>query len=222
MTNLMSNGQLKRYKEKLAKRFEIGIIKDYLPLKKSGEEFLREAYALRKGGLFNEFKLWKQHVQKGGSFNDFILQEIKYRLFLGVAVELIVKAAFLKQGYIINSYKNLKQSWYSGLVNLFVSKNKPLKFEEVVHSRLITQHTQDISYFIDHINFIFPNLTKKECNTYIRKGLEIARIWRNKEIHLASGSHSELIGEDEDIKTAIHYIYQEIFDDEKTINLIML
>ncbi|MBI4448356.1 hypothetical protein HY643_05235 [Candidatus Woesearchaeota archaeon] len=210
MNKLMTNADLKTFVTMFEKKFEIGIIKDYRPLKLNGEQFLKEAYSLNPWGALGKLDLLKECPKKGNP-NSFFLKDKEYRILLGIGVELIAKAALVKEGYVINSYEDRRHIKHLE------------KFEKVNEKDLSKRYTHKFSFLIENMKeaLFQNNLSDDEFNTYIRKGIEIARIWRNKEAHLNCGGHTEQYGEDESIKTALINVYIRIFDEEEVIKRIV-
>lgn len=96
------------------------------------------------------------------------------KIFLGIAAELVIKATYLKLGYCINKHKDKKKNYSEKKINLF--KKNDIKDEEL---------SIDTHSFYDLIIKLSDILPKHnfDFDKDIRKGLEIARIWRNINAH---------------------------------------
>ncbi len=99
------------------------------------------------------------------------------RVCLGIATELMVKATYLKQGYMINRH------------------NKPNTPNIVrigtIDDQYIIMKTHDFSFLIKKLDSILPE-HEYNFEQDIRKGLELARIWRNTNTHGVIGRHIQV------------------------------
>jgi len=91
------------------------------------------------------------------------------KIFLGIASELILKAAYLKLGYFINQHKDKKK------------KHILFKVDEIKDEDL-SMKTHSFGFLIRELNSVLPK-HNFDFDKDIRKGLEIARIWRNINAH---------------------------------------
>ena len=113
------------------------------------------------------------------------------RVFLGIAIELMIKTVYLKRGYSINKH------------------NKPntqqlIKLREVEDLYLITK-THSLHFLIKNLNKVLPE-HKYNFEQDIRKGLELARIWRNVNTHTMTGGHIQWVGDYRSICCSIEII----------------
>ncbi len=159
-------------------------VSDWRLFKSVAEYYLRRAAFLRKrdtdvpAGL----KLVVRNSQK--------------RLFIGVGIELLLKALYLKNGYAINKPKD---------------KNRSAKFlfklSEVEKSQLHKDKTLLLDYLIGHIK----EFTPINGNGTILRGLRIAQVFRNKEGHVVTPRHAYVASNYRDIEAALRELYRMDF-----------
>ena len=104
----------------------------------------------------------------------YIFRDKCARLFLGIAVELFIKAVYLQNGYVINNFKGVK-------------KNNLEKLEGI-KSRDLLPRTQQLSTLIKSLSKVLPQ-NSYNFDKEIRRGLELARIWRNSIVHSPENKH---------------------------------
>ena len=200
---LMTDDDLKKFKEDLNNKFsKIYSQEDYIVFKKRAEKFL---------DFFRELKPELTNLNKIGLKNH-LENELKSRLFLGIATELILKSVYLKEGYLINIVDENK-------LKEFKKKNPNKKIEkhfkifEVPQEFVDKNKTYGINTYLKSFQDFFKELGKNQYLTHIRKGLEIAKIWRNKEAHAGGGYHYENGQDITEICFSLEYIYKKFFNE---------
>mgnify|MGYP001577063626 CR=1 FL=1 len=178
----------------------------------------RENYYFK---IFNQNDI-KAFVKEANSFitlhNEFNTPEVKLiktgqalnkekwfknrcaRISLGIAVELLIKATYLKQGYLINKTKTN-------------GKQKLCKIGTVLTSNLM-KNTHDFKFLITHLDMVLPT-NEYDFDKDIRQGLEIARIWRNVNAHVVIGKHIKYGGDYYSITKALGLINNLVLHDVK-------
>ncbi|MDO8511421.1 MAG: hypothetical protein Q7S55_04620 [Nanoarchaeota archaeon] len=196
---LMSDESLRCFVEDLKERFsKVYLQKDYPLFKKNADRFLDFFRALQS----------KDVIDLDKNFDGYINDGLKSRVFLGIAVELILKAAYLKNGYLINSVKDKKED------NFPKGISKPYKINEVPDKNIKLKNTVSLSYLLDNLHLFFKEIDYKEYITYVKKGIEIAKIWRDKEMHVGGGYHLENGNDIIDVGRSLFNIYKIIFNED--------
>jgi hypothetical protein len=137
-------------------------------------------------------KLKKSDINSSDTYK-LLLRNIEKRLLIGIGTELLIKACYLKKGYIINKTQNKKLT----------------KFSEIENKNLIDEkETFTMNQLIQNFNKI-ENFDDWKT---IEKGLNIAKVFRNKEGHVVSLYHNYNLTNYEDIETSIISIYKKIFN----------
>lgn len=121
-----------------------------------------------------------------------LLRNIEKRLFIGIATELLLKACYLKQGYCINKTKNKRIT----------------KFEEIEQDNTIDKTE---TFTINSLIQDFNKIVDFEDWETIKKGLVIAKVFRNKEGHVVSLYHDYDNTNYNDIEKSIISIYEKFF-----------
>ena len=133
-----------------------------------------------------------------------LLRNIQKRLFLGIGCELLVKACYLKYGYIINKPKDKTKGTF-------------IKSSNVKMAELEAEDTFTLSPLID-------NLKKVVAFTdwaTIEKGLRILKVFRNKEGHVAVLWHKYKAQNYRDIESAMTIFYKEAFGEDIEFQIFM-
>ena len=105
---------------------------------------------------------------------EYLFRDKIARLFLGISVELFIKAVYLQKGYVINNFKGVK-------------KNNLEKLEGI-KSRDLLPRTQQLSTLIKSLSKVLPQ-NSYNFDKEIRRGLELVRIWRNSIVHSPENKH---------------------------------
>lgn len=169
--------------------------KDYRAFKIMADYYLKNAAIIKKKdiNIDKKFRLMGRNIQK--------------RLFIGIGVELLLKAVFIKNGFCINRVKK----------NQTPDPGKPQLFYDGQDLDIINANdTYSLNYFIDNFNDVIELIAASvndETLTSIRKGLIIAKIFRNKEGHVAVFSHVPDLDNYLDIENSIINIYKIGFNE---------
>jgi hypothetical protein len=127
-------------------------------------------------------------------------RNIQKRLFIGIGTELLLKALFLKNSYCINRVKRNKTP------NL----KRPTLFTAIQDNKILDPaNTYTLSVLIDNISEIITTTDQK----MLEKGLKIAKVFRNKEGHVAVLWHKPDRQNYTDIENSIIEIYEKGFDE---------
>jgi hypothetical protein len=123
------------------------------------------------------------------------------RLLIGIGVELLLKAIYLKQGYCIN-----KPSRGSSLVFPFSAKDAAGK-------ELLDDQTVMLNDLIQHL----PNVVHLRNKELTLKGLKIAKVFRNKEGHGVTCTHVFVASNYTDIASSLATLYQDAFGEKLSV-----
>ena len=153
-----------------------------------------------------------------GIIKSFLSKDKYYyldRVYLGCGFEFLLKAIFLKKGYLINkvdaiiddktgqikSNFSTEQRIITKLANkgLLISTTRdqivvrkinlktPLK-SGLLSKEFIKKNLNDFNYFVDRLKYLKPiNRGNKYFDYYVLAGLKIAQSWRNNDIHTPTG-----------------------------------
>ena len=106
------------------------------------------------------------------TFNELFYRQYLEKIKLGIGFEFLLKALFLKNGYIIHKVNGSSEP----------KKINTLKETDIVHYT----HTISFENLKNKISFIVPNDSKKHKTT-----LSLIQNWRNGLIHQINGPRSE-------------------------------
>jgi hypothetical protein len=127
------------------------------------------------------------------------------RLLIGVGVELLLKAIYLKQGYMINT----------------PPKGSPLKFPFLVQDaagfELVADQTAKFNDLIQNL----PKVVQLQNENTVLKGLKIAKVFRNKEGHVVTGAHAFDASNYTDIASSLSMLYLDAFGETARIRFSM-
>ena len=174
-------------------------------------------FKLRADKFFNfcrELKLTFIEIpRRDNTFPEIFNRQIKARLFLGVGCELLLKSIYLKKGYIINSINKDKRKEFKKFIQ---KKNisEPYKIKEIPKRFIDSKNTFFMNYLLKHLHTIFQLKNNKRFITYIKKGFEVARVWRNKEAHSGIGYHNETNDLSSALNMSIINTYSIIFNEK--------
>jgi hypothetical protein len=178
----------KNVKQQFAKIFEKS---DWTLFKGIAESYLEQAARLRKKDLRRapqNLRLLARNCQK--------------RLFIGIAVELLLKAAYLHQGYCIN---------------VLADGHGPLDWPytaEQVKTRgfaLNPDRTQELNECIQKFTDAVVKLgDQREA---VLEGLRMAKVYRNKEGHIVAPKHDYVPSDYHKIESALILFYREAFSE---------
>lgn len=179
----------KEIKKQYAKVFKRA---DWESFKLIAEYYFKKAAVLKRKDIEvnDNFKLLIRNIQK--------------RLFLGIGCELLVKACYLKHGYVINKPKDK-------------TKGAIIKFFSIRVAELEVEDTFTLSPLIDNLKKI---VAFTDWAT-IEKGLKILKVFRNKEGHVAVLWHTYKAQNYRDIELAIRLFYKEAFEEDIEFEIFM-
>jgi hypothetical protein len=166
---------------------------DWYLFKKVAESNLKEAAKLKRKDMQIEsrFKLLARNARK--------------RLLIGVGVELLLKAIYLKQGYLINKPRH-------GSVLTF-----PFKATDLHNENLAADSTFQLNNLVQNLADVLP-LSNKDM---VLKGLCIAKVFRNKEGHSVTDTHQFDASNYIDIATSLSELYRNAFAEKLTVRFSM-
>jgi len=175
-----------QFEEKLKQPFHKYKKKDWTKFLKISEYF----FNLHKG-------LAKSILEKE---RDYYLD----RIYLGCGFEFLLKAIFLRKGYLINKISSRSEFQNLGLT----IPQHPIKLGQLT-KQLIKSEINNFNYFIDQLNKIKPQrVEQKYFDYYILAGLKIAQSWRNQDIHIPAGLRRTTGEYENHLKWAHDYLYK--------------
>lgn len=164
---------------------------DYHVFKLMAEYYLQKATTLKTKEIdSNEaFRLLLRNVQK--------------RLFIGVGCELLLKSFFLRSGYCINTPNHGYQP----------SNNPPYLIKDIPREKFDVNETFSFNQLIDQLpkTHIFTKSMPDEQAKTI-KALKIAKVFRNKEGHVATLWHEYDSTNYSDIENGLVDFYRIAFE----------
>ena len=172
----------KSTKQQFAKVFQTH---DWQLFKKVADCYIEQAVRLRK-----------RHVVATPGL-ELLIRNSQKRLLIGVGVELVVKALFLKLGYAINKPLDPKRP------------KVPLPWSEVEKLQLKVDETFTLGVLIERLGSVI-SLNNKEA---IVRGLRIARVFRNKEAHIVTPKHAFKVSSYRQIEAALRELYRQGFNE---------
>ncbi len=133
-----------------------------------------------------------------------LFRNIQKRLYIGIGCEFILKAIYLKNGYVINKRNNheIPPGRYPFKAceiqpNDF-SKNKTFTFNELLQK-------------------LFKIIDFGDERAEIEKGLRIAKVFRNKEGHVVTISHEYVAQNYRDVEGCLKLLYRNVFNEKLSI-----
>tara|TARA_B100002051_G_scaffold272974_1_gene310777 strand:+ start:990 stop:1613 length:624 start_codon:yes stop_codon:yes gene_type:complete len=175
-----------RIKNQYSKVFSLD---DYIPFKQAADYYFNFAATIKKRDIpaSDNLKLWFRNIQK--------------RLYIGIGTELLLKALYLKNNYNINRPKQNK-------------KDLKIKFPEKIPNLnsldLNPNDTYTLSQLINKLDVVIP---KRSEYDEIIDGLNICKVFRNKEGHIAVHYHDFIKDDFRKIEYSIKKIYQTGFNE---------
>lgn len=156
----------------------------------------------------NSAKLLKKDISIEEPFK-LMARNIQKRLFIGIGTELLLKSLFLKNDYCINKVKKKKTP----------NPNKPTKFNLISDLSLLNPaDTYTLNSLIDNVTEIFTSSNHSD----FERGLKIAKVFRNKEGHVAVLWHKADRQNYTDIENCIIEIYDKGFDEKLNFKISFL
>lgn len=168
-------------KAQFAKVFAVS---DWHLFKEVADLNFKEAVMLKKSAF--------KHVPER---RKLLMRNVRKRLLIGIGTELLVKAAYLKNGYGINRARrghDLKP---------------PFRLADVAVSDLNPNDSFNLGTLIDHLKTV----VQLEEWEIVKDGLTIARILRNKEGHIVTDSHEFDPVTYDRVAAALVHLYSAVF-----------
>jgi hypothetical protein len=138
--------------------------------------------------------------------NALLIRNIQKRLFLGIGAELLLKAFFLKEGYLINKPKNNKV--HGGVIHLLNSiPDADLHQDDTFSFGNLVDNLHRISAFTNH--------------QAIKNALIVLKVFRNKEGHVVTRKHSYDASVYRSIENGLQLFYNEGFSELLSICICM-
>ncbi len=181
----------KKVKENYARIF---LQDDWVLFKEIAEYYLNEAAFLKIIEIKN-----RSHKK--------LLRNIRKRLYIGIACELILKAFYLKSGYVINLPN----------INITIAATPPYKFADVNITDFNKYDTITLNALIQQLPKVYSFTNRND----IIRGLTIAKVFRNKEGHVAIDSHTYIEKEYTDIEKSFIELYREGFKEMLSLQISM-
>jgi hypothetical protein len=177
-------------KAQYAKFFEKG---DWYIFKTAAEYYLENAARVIKSDIMYEveaLKLLRRNVQK--------------RLYIGIACELLLKSLYLKNGYCINKPKRNRE----------IIEKYPYRFSEINKDDFDVTDTFAFNKLMDGFYEVIDLGSEKET---VDKAFRIAKVFRNKEGHVAVLWHEYNPENYRDIEAGIIGLYKAAFGEDLKI-----
>lgn len=163
---------------------------DWRLFKKMAEANLSEAAKLLKVDMPVEKAL------------QLLARNSRKRLLIGIGVELLLKAIYLKNGYVINR----------------PPQDSPLKFpflaKDAKGVQLADDKTVMLNDLIEKLSMIVVSLQNKSATL---TGLKIAKVFRNKEGHGVTNTHKFDPTNYTDIASSLVELYRDAFDERLVV-----
>lgn len=169
---------------------------DYPVFKLMAEHYLQKAAILKTKDIDSDetFKLLLRNVQK--------------RLFIGIGCELLLKSFFLHSGYCINTPNHGYRH----------PSNPPYLIQDIPRNEFDVNDTFTFNQLIDQLprTSIFANCATDEKGK-ITTALKIAKVFRNKEGHVATLWHKYDATNYSDIEIGLVTFYEKAFSEKLEI-----
>jgi hypothetical protein len=139
--------------------------------------------------------------------NKLLLRNSQKRLYLGIGCELLVKAYYLKKGYCINK-----------LTTEFSGKKTPThKMSSLNSSDINHKDSFTMGVLIDNLS----KVSSFNSHQDIKRGLQIAMVFRNKEGHVTFPTHDFDEQNYRDIEAAVIKLYDEAYGEKLSFRISM-
>jgi len=155
-------------------------------------------------------RLRKADLRRPNAPRALLIRNVRKRLFLGVGCELLLKAAFLKQGYAINKLRKGKESQN---LNALVALRPDTRYDEF---------DPDETHKFDHLINWIPKIIPTPQSSDVTIGMKVAKVLRNKEGHVATPSHRYEEDSYRAVEAALKSVYREIFGVKLTVKVAFL
>jgi len=163
---------------------------DWRLFKKIAEANLRDAAALKMANMPIESSL------------RLLARNARKRLLIGVGIELLLKAVYLKNGYCINKPK----------------VRSSLKFPFTEHATAGATLAEDLTYELNMLIQHLPEVTSLQNKVLTTKGLIIAKVFRNKEGHGVTAAHAFFASNYQDIESSLVELYRDVFSEKLSVH----
>ena len=177
-------------KSQFAKVFAVS---DWSLFKKVAESNLSEAAKLLKRDMPIEKSL------------KLLARNSRKLLLIGVGVELLLKATYLKHGYMINKPPN----------------GSSLKFPFSAQDAAGVQLVADKTFMLNDLIGNLPKVVQLQSKNTTLKGLKIAQVFRNKEGHVVTGAHTFVASNYTDIAASVSALYRDAFGEKLSVQFSM-
>lgn len=164
-------------------------VSDWSLFKKVAEFNLSEAAKLRKADMPIENQLKR------------LARNSRKRLLIGVGVELLLKAIYLKQGYMINK----------------PPKDSQLKFPFTAEDAAGIQLAADRTFMLNDLIENLSKVVQLQDKNLTLKGLKIAKVFRNKEGHGVTSTHTFDASNYTDIASSLSSLYRDAFSEKLSV-----
>ena len=176
-------------KRQYARFFEKG---DWAQLKSVAELYLETAAKLKTKNLLPRHLL-------------LLFRNIQKRLFLGIACELLLKSYYLKEGFCINKPKHRRQIHGSFPYKLGNVNRDDFEIDDTFTLDQLINGLEAIHHFNDHQTLL--------------RGLKIAKVFRNKEGHVATFWHDFDHQNYIDVAKSLIILYSEGFNERLRLRI---
>lgn len=174
-------------KAQFAKVFQTS---DWQLFKRIGEANIREAAYVKKSDMHVESSL------------RLLARNCRKRLLVGVGVELLLKAVYLKTGYCINKPRDSRKAL-----------TFPFRHTDAVGTTLVDDQTFELNELIQHL----PKVVQMHDQAVTLKGLRIAKVFRNKEGHGVTRRHAFDASNYRDMETSLIELYRDAFSERLSV-----
>lgn len=129
-----------------------------------------------------------------------LVRNTRKRLLIGVGVELLLKSVYLKRGYAINK----------------PTANAP-PFPFAFGATPLESLAKDRTFMLNDLIEKLPTALTLTDRATTLKGLRIAKVFRNKEGHCVTRSHTFKAANYADIATSLRLLYLDAFGEQLTV-----
>ena len=156
--------------------------------------------------LNNAAMLLKKDINHCENNLKLLFRNIQKRIYIGIACEFLLKATYLKLGYVINKRKD----------NNDPAGNFPFKHQDVSQDKFSKKNTVMLN---DLLQTLFSIVDFKTERSVVEKGLRIGKVFRNKEGHVICPSHEYVAQNYRDIEESLKVIYKVVFNQSLNISI---
>ncbi|MCD9185123.1 MAG: hypothetical protein LUM44_01720 [Pyrinomonadaceae bacterium] len=150
-------------------------------------------------------EILKKDVEIDESYK-LMARNIQKRLFIGIGGELLLKSLFLKNDFCINKVLEKERKKDKALADI----KKPLKSDKSPKDTFLNPcDTYSFNQLIESLS----DVMKFSDESKVKKGLKIAKVFRNKEGHAVLLWHEADRQNYTDIESSIKSIYKEGFEE---------